>query len=80
MFKIYGRENCVWCKRALEHIRTNFPNDEIDYIDYEKDSSALTFLRDNGFKTVPQVYYGSEHVGGYESLVEFTIRFYGTNH
>lgn len=77
MFRIYGRENCDWCKKALTHIRTNFPNDEIEYIDYEKDSTALNYLKDNGWKTVPQIFHDNFYIGGFESLELYTKKFYG---
>lgn len=81
MFLIYGREDCGWCKKALNFIRNNFPNEEIEYVDYEKFESAKSYLKQQGHTTVPQIYHlwaqdERTYIGGYEALVKYTANWY----
>ena len=41
---------------------------EYHYIDVEEDTSALEFIKAIGAKSVPQIFYGEELVGGYNEL------------
>lgn len=90
MFVLYGRDNCSYCKDALEHIRVNFPNEEIEYIDYTKNENTKRYLKEElKATTVPQIFHEyledlvgmcytpvKVHIGGYDQLVEYTKKWY----
>lgn len=68
MLMIYSKNNCPFCVRAktyLDHL-------DIAYleIDIQENLDALQMLRDNGLRSVPQIYYqGKLFVeGGYDGL------------
>jgi glutaredoxin-like protein NrdH len=70
MITVYSKPNCPYCDRTkiwLEH--NNLPYQTIDVM---ADSSALEFIKSQGHKTVPQIYFnGSVLVeGGYTGLTK----------
>lgn len=70
MITVYSKPNCPYCDRTkiwLEH--NNLPYQTIDIM---ADSSALEFIKSQGHKTVPQIYFnGSVLVeGGYTGLTK----------
>ena len=77
MVKIYGRDNCSWCKKAVKLAE--------DYgLNYQYYDIYVEGVRDDfiakGFKTVPQIWWGEEHVGDFNQfaqMVENTIGGYG---
>jgi len=79
MITIYGKENCPWCVKAkelAEQYRLNYK-----YIDLET-PGARDFLKNAvpEAKTVPQIWWYRNHLGGYNELatmVEQTIGGYG---
>lgn len=65
---IYGRSSCPFCVRAknlCEDLRISF-----DYIDMTGDIDAQerVFELSNGMRTVPQIFIGEKHVGGFSDL------------
>lgn len=67
--KIYGKENCIWCEKAISlaeehHIPYTYKKIE----DLEVRDTLLKLLPD--VKTVPQIWFDGKHVGGYEDLKE----------
>ncbi len=63
---IYTRSFCIWCIRAKWLLRTKG-------IAYEERDASSEAARDalvarTGRKTVPQVFFGDELVGGFEAL------------
>jgi glutaredoxin-like protein NrdH len=70
MITVYSKPNCPYCDRTkiwLEH--NNLPYQVVDVM---ADSSALEFIKSQGHKTVPQIYFnGSVLVeGGYTGLTK----------
>jgi len=66
---IYTTDSCVFCLRAKEYLRRKgVAFEEVDVTD---DDAARAELeeRANGLRTVPQVFVGDVHVGGYTDLV-----------
>jgi len=74
-FKVYGRDSCPFCEKALELLAGS----EVEYVDTRKDLSGAKFsdyfLKEYGRKvtTVPQIFLVDEqedltYVGGYEDL------------
>lgn len=76
--EIYGREDCPFCKKAKQFAGMYFGS--YDYIDTPK-GDAFAELRQKiveGYakdvNTVPQIFIGEEHIGGYDDLVAWTLR------
>ena len=65
---MYSTEWCSWCVRAkrlfAEHGYTDIT--EIDVDGWDADRTRLEAL--TGQKTVPQIYIGETHVGGFPEL------------
>ena len=63
MIYVYGTEGCEYCEktvRVLEEIGLDYV-----YIDIRKVGTALELMRSRGHATVPQVYNGNIHIGGW---------------
>jgi glutaredoxin 3 len=66
---IYTTESCVFCLRAKEYLRSKgVAYDEVD-VTGDETARALLVERANGKRTVPQIFVGKVHVGGYTDLV-----------
>jgi glutaredoxin 3 len=66
--KMYSTEWCGWCARA-KHLLAEQGYSEITEIDvdaWDEDRTRLETL--TGQKTVPQIFVGDHHVGGYPEL------------
>ena len=68
-FKIYTKENCSFCN--LAKIVLMDKGIDFEEIDLEGNAQAIAFLRLQNFRTVPQIYNGDEHIGGYEDLRKY---------
>jgi glutaredoxin 1 len=68
-YVIYGRENCGWCVRAKNLL--DGLEEDYRYIDINESDLSRAYLIDNGFKTVPQIWLDTKHIGGYTELVSF---------
>ena len=66
---IYTTESCVFCLRAKEYLRSKgIAYEEVD-VTSDETARALLVERANGKRTVPQIFVGKVHVGGYTDLV-----------
>ena len=66
---IYTTSSCVFCLRAKEYLRSKgIPYEEVDVTGDEAARDQLV-ERANGQRTVPQIFVGDVHVGGYTDLV-----------
>ena len=68
-FKIYTKENCSYCNLAKVTLMEQ--GIEFDEVDLKDNAQALAFLRLQNFRTVPQIYHGEDHIGGYNELREY---------
>lgn len=68
MFKVYGREGCKYCTDATNDL--TFAGIDFEYIDVKlpENSESLALIKSRGLTTVPQIYDGEVHVGGYDKL------------
>lgn len=70
MYKIYGKENCVYCDRA----KSLLTNKKLDftYFDIVQDFSKKQELLDvvPEVRTVPQIFLNGTHIGGYTELLK----------
>lgn len=64
MYTIYGKPECPWCDRAKDLLEPH----EYSYVDVSKDQEAKEVLIEMGVRTVPQVFDGDNHVGGFEDF------------
>ena len=65
---IYTTDTCIFCDRAKELFRRKgVPFSEVD-VTGDAEARALLIER-SGRRTVPQIYVGEVHVGGYSDLV-----------
>jgi len=68
-FTVYTQTDCSFCTKAIELLKLS--GDAMEVYNIHKSPHALVLMRDNGFKTVPQIYHGTYHIGGYEDLVQY---------
>lgn len=71
MYTIYGMSHCNYCTKAVELLESL----ELPYsyasLDDENILTAYVQLHQSIPKSVPQVYYNDEHIGGYDRLREY---------
>lgn len=68
MYTVYGKNTCHFCDLAKKLLAQK--NLEFTYIDVMEDAESLKKLKDEGFKTVPQIWKDGEHIGGFTELTE----------
>lgn len=79
MITIYGHQRCGWCKKAkalAEQYELKY--EWLDTDDQEILNALKTALPTA--RTVPQIWWGDKHIGGYENFaaeVENTLGNYG---
>jgi glutaredoxin 3 len=67
---MYSTAVCPFCIQAERFLRSKGVA-EIEFIRVDLDPALRrTMMERTGRRTVPQIYVGSFHVGGYEDLVE----------
>jgi glutaredoxin 3 len=66
---MYSTAMCPYCVRAESYLRAKGVA-EIDKIRVDLDPARrVEMMQRTGRRTVPQIYIGERHVGGYEDLV-----------
>ncbi|EMM0022544.1 TPA: GrxA family glutaredoxin [Klebsiella pneumoniae] len=73
---IYGRDNCSFCKRAVELAKQlqGHGYGEYQYIDIVAagiDKQKLSDMVGKPVRTVPQIFVDGEPIGGYTELAAF---------
>ena len=67
---VYKAERCAYCVRAIRFLR-EIKKVEVDVVDLTGDWDGRKQLMErSGQRTVPQIYIGETHVGGYDDLRE----------
>ena len=72
IYTVYTQSRCGFCdaaKNLLEDSGIAFTE-----ISIEHDQDARIMLKDMGCKTVPQIFDGELHIGGYSDLRSFLIK------
>ncbi|MGI6244837.1 MAG: glutaredoxin 3 [Pseudochelatococcus sp.] len=65
---IYTKSWCPYCQRAKALLNGKGVSfDEID-IERQPEARAVMIERARGRKTVPQIFIGDRHIGGYDDL------------
>jgi len=66
---MYSTAMCPYCVRAETYLRAKGVTD-IDKVRVDLDPARrVEMMQRTGRRTVPQIYIGERHVGGYEDLV-----------
>ena len=66
---VYSKQFCPYCvmaKRLLVSKGANFTEIKVD----SDDEMMKKMMADSGQRTVPQIWIGQTHVGGYDDLAE----------
>jgi glutaredoxin 3 len=67
---IYTTRSCVFCLRAKDYLRSRgVTYEEVD-VTGDDVARARLVERSSGRRTVPQIFVGDVHVGGYTDLVQ----------
>jgi len=76
MITIYGGDNCNWCKKAVKLAQkcdATFEYFDVALVENQKSFRKLF----PDAKTIPQIQYNGEHIGGYDKFNEFTKNKWG---
>lgn len=66
--QVYTTNYCPYCKRAKQLLASKgVEYSEID-VTSDKDERKRLIERTGGMKTVPQIFIGDEHIGGFDDL------------
>jgi glutaredoxin 3 len=69
---VYTKNYCPYCVRAKNLLKTkNLSFKEID-ITEDLNLQKECFSKSNGMRTVPQIFFGSFHVGGFDDLLKLS--------
>ena len=77
IFKVYGNENCKYCRMSKEILSNMDEYKNFEYISLDNDVKRQNFYKEFSEKigkkinTVPQIYFNDEYVGGYDKLKLF---------
>ena len=67
--KMYTTGYCPYCTRAKQFLQSRGVA-QIEEVRIDADAEARTqMMQSTGRRTVPQIFIGSTHVGGYDDLV-----------
>jgi len=64
--KVYSTQHCSYCVQAKNYLQSNGIDYESVMIDENIDAAKL--MMSKGLRTVPQIFIGEEHIGGYDKL------------
>lgn len=66
---MYSTQSCPFCVRAQQYLASK-PNVQITKILIDSDpAQRIIMMGRSGRRTVPQIFIGTHHVGGYDDLV-----------
>ena len=68
-FKIYSKKNCVACDQAKSLLTSLGHGYEV--VDVMTSPTAQALFREKGFRSVPQIYFNSSHLGGFNELQQY---------
>ncbi|MEK7989647.1 MAG: glutaredoxin 3 [Thiotrichaceae bacterium] len=70
---MYSTQICPYCMRA-EHLLKNRGVEHIEKIMVDLDSEKMhEMMQRTGRRTVPQVFIGDKHIGGFDDLSELDM-------
>lgn len=65
-YTVYGKDNCANCDKAK--MLLDMKSCQYEYVDIVKNIDKAEYLRNHGFRSVPQIFNNGHHIGGYEEL------------
>lgn len=65
-YSVYGKPNCAGCEQAKALLESKGIGYE--YVDVMRTPSAQALFRENGFRSVPQIYKDGVHLGSFNEL------------
>ncbi len=68
---VLGRDNCIYCDRTTDELEGR--GEVYEYFDYTENAMFLKLMFAANLKTVPQIWYGGQYIGGYDQLLQFFI-------
>jgi glutaredoxin 3 len=72
--RLYRIETCPYCDRAERLLQRKGVGDHLDVIRIDDSRKAFAEMaRLTGQRTVPQIFVGDHHVGGFDDLVELDM-------
>jgi len=66
MYKIYTQNNCGYCVAAKNLLKSK--GEQYEEIHLEDNPDAKNKLKQDGLRTVPQIWLDEEYIGGYVEL------------
>lgn len=69
MYYLITKPDCVWCDGAKKLLFEK--GEEYRAYDYEEHPMIVKLMREAALKTVPQIWYNSEYIGGYAALEDW---------
>jgi glutaredoxin len=77
MITVYTRNNCPYCDQAKALLESS--GVAYETINIEEKPEARTMLMNAGFKSVPQIFRGTECIpGGFQGLAKMTTEEFNT--
>lgn len=64
---VYASRYCGWCTRALALLEAKGLEPEVILVDVDREQRSEMEQR-SGRRTVPQIFIGDRHVGGFDDL------------
>jgi glutaredoxin len=65
---IVTQQNCEWCEKAKQLLTDHEQKFTIIPVDDQGGTQMRRFLKSMGLTTLPQIWEGVNHVGGYNTL------------
>lgn len=65
-YVVFGKKNCAGCDQAKALLDSKGLG--YQYIDVMLSKEAQALFREEGFRSVPQIYKDNQHLGGVEEL------------
>ena len=66
--RMYSTGVCSYCRRAEALLQARGVG-QIEFLRVDQDPALLAeMVRNTGRRTVPQIYIGDQHIGGYDDL------------
>lgn len=72
MYTIIGKSSCPYCVKAMQVLDTM--NLKYQYTSLDTNESAVEEFKRAGYKTVPQIFLGDRHIGGYNELEDHLLK------
>lgn len=66
---IYGTRWCPYCKAAEDYLKGRGVPEVVKIAVDTQPTERVEMIRRTGRRTVPQIFVGETHVGGYDDLV-----------